>query len=204
LPSRLRPRSPRRPRAAAIFEKVVRRSNISAAWFDAGLSASQFINSNDGGIDIERFTPTEVLRLPVSIPGRYAVFGKVVLQNQDDTPQNSEVQMTSNDGQNIIDRGGVRIPGGGFGQSFSLEGELEQTQTDRIIDIRCATNLGTVTFAKLIALRVDINPDVAARSACRCNFLRHRISSRDKCSGSRPLHSGQETAKRSGAGSDGP
>lgn len=88
--------------------------------------------------------------------GRYALFGKVVIQNDDSDAQNANAKLRGDDGHTILDASDIRLPGdNSIRTTIQLEGVLTVVDSKAIVDISCATWSGSVTQGVLIAIQVD-------------------------------------------------
>jgi len=114
-------------------------------------------------IVLNNFSDTVAVRLAIP-KGQYVVFGKVSLKNADGDAQNATARLTSQAGFNIIDQTDIRV-GRDEGilhsvnfestNSISLQGAFTADNGGEIVDIRCATFLGNVSLASLIAITTE-------------------------------------------------
>jgi hypothetical protein len=114
-------------------------------------------STNAGQVDLHHFDHTVAVRLHLGNldAGKLVVFGRVVMQNDDNDAQNAGVMMTTADEAVTLDRADFRIAGKGDSQVVSLQAAVSLPLHGQIIDIRCGTFNGVAREASLIAIQVD-------------------------------------------------
>lgn len=104
-------------------------------------------------------TPTLVLQLRLPNTGYFVVFGRVVVSNLAPGVQPIQATMTTLDGTTILDFASVDLPGlsGGNGAVMVLNAilNLNASNQNEIVDIRCSGTNGAAQYCSLIAIPVD-------------------------------------------------
>lgn len=124
----------------------------------------------NGSKDLGQFSFEKVVDLhvpPEFDAAKFLVWGRVVMQNNDGDPQNATAEMTTADGNTILDKVDVRIPASDTNNNVFSPGALavslqgifslpcSDPESDQIVDIRCATFKGNAIEASLILMVVD-------------------------------------------------
>jgi hypothetical protein len=115
------------------------------------------VNSSQGSTHVGPFDAGPI-SLTLSENGHYVVFARVVIQNDDNDPQNISASITDDsDPPSVFDRLDVRVPGRSP-SAFSLQATLvfsdAHERTMRVI-LRCSTFNGTALQPSIFALRVS-------------------------------------------------
>jgi hypothetical protein len=120
--------------------------------------------NNTGSIFLDNNNDTVILRLKATRDDgvKYVILGKVVIQNIDgNDAQNATARLVTDDGKTELDKANVRIAkqdGNDVGaQSVSLQGMLDLSTEDNIVDLRCSLPHpgGNAIEAELFAIPVD-------------------------------------------------
>ena len=112
------------------------------------------VASSEGDMALEGNADFIPLSLTVSEPGRYIVFARVAIFNNDEDDQSASARV-SHDEEFVIDRVDVRIPG--FTRtSISLQGTLEVfPNVAKQVNLRCITFKGFAHQSSIIAVQVS-------------------------------------------------
>jgi hypothetical protein len=112
---------------------------------------------DQGPVNLSGFTDTIVVTILLP-SGSWAIFGKVVIVNEDGDAQNANAKLVEQLGNATLDNSDIRIDGssgsGTSSLSVSLQGTLRVAATNRV-HISCATWRGHTKDAQLVALSVD-------------------------------------------------
>ncbi len=118
----------------------------------AGLA---YANSDQGGQALLNNNDVVLLRLGLSMPGTYLVFGRVMVANGDGDAQAASARSCIRDGSDLVDRADVRIPGDAS-QTIHLQGTARvDAGRAELVDIRCSTFRGYAGESSLLAIQVD-------------------------------------------------
>jgi hypothetical protein len=115
------------------------------------------VNSSQGSTHIGGPVPGVPLSLTLSENGHYLLFARVVIQNDDNDPQNISASITdSDDPPHVFDRLDVRVPGRSP-SAFSLQGTLifsDAAERKMRITLQCGTFNGTALQPSIFAVLV--------------------------------------------------
>lgn len=111
---------------------------------------------NCANMPVQGNTLTVIVRLRLPTTGLFVLFGKVNMSNLATTPEALVANLTTDDGNMILDVVQLSVPANS-GACMVLQGVLNLARTDEngIVDIRCATVNGTANWAQLTAIPVD-------------------------------------------------
>jgi hypothetical protein len=133
------------------------RGNVSQASLIAiGAENLAVTTAASSLVQLKNFQDTVVASVRLQ-RGTHAVFGKVVLSNQDGDSQNAKVQLAARNGGIILQETFTLLEAlsAGNSQSILILGTATVEGDADVVDLRCATFDGKANLASLIAIAVD-------------------------------------------------
>jgi hypothetical protein len=110
------------------------------------------VNASQADFPLSGFHEVTAGRLLLSEKGRYVVFARVVIRNNDGDSQSASARISDGNGF-VMDRVDLNIPGSSS-MAISLQGRLDVSGTN-VVDLRCATFAGDAFSSSIFAVQVS-------------------------------------------------
>jgi hypothetical protein len=110
------------------------------------------VNASQGDFPLSSFHDVTALRLLFRENGRYVVFARVVIRNNDGDPQEASAKISDGNGF-VMDRVDLRIPGSSS-MAISLQGTVDISGTNTV-GLSCATFAGDAFSSSIFAVQVS-------------------------------------------------